>query len=221
MLSALLGLGGSLISGLQSSKNAKLQMAKQEEQARNQVQWRVTDAKKAGVHPSVALGMSPMSYSPVSTDVPDWGAHGQNLGRAITAQMTKQDKEDDYTKAMKRLSVERGELENTLLASKIAVNSQAATPPAMPTAASLEQGENIKDREYFGEMPDSPAAQDYSDQFGDVVGDAYGVDRWARWLLRNPQIFNVPSSEMLFKRHRAGKGRKPERILPGKKLRRN
>ena len=45
---------------------AREQMAYQKELAQSQIQWRVEDAKKAGLHPMAALGLSPMSYSPVS-----------------------------------------------------------------------------------------------------------------------------------------------------------
>lgn len=54
----------------------------------NQIQWRVQDALKAGVHPMAALGLSSMSFSPVSSSsmpgYDNWlGEIGQNVDRAI------------------------------------------------------------------------------------------------------------------------------------------
>lgn len=60
---------------------AREQLAYQKELAHNQVQWRVEDAKKAGLHPLAALGVSPMSYSPVSGSAvgADYSGVGQSL----------------------------------------------------------------------------------------------------------------------------------------------
>ena len=69
--SALISAGGSLLGGLfghkssssASSKNRKFQ----EKVYKNQIQWRVEDAKKAGLHPLYALGAP--SFSPSATQV--------------------------------------------------------------------------------------------------------------------------------------------------------
>lgn len=59
---------------------------RQKEFAQNAIQWRVADAKAAGLHPLFALGGSGAAYSPASTPVftgsgQGWGQMGQSLGR--------------------------------------------------------------------------------------------------------------------------------------------
>lgn len=107
--SSVLGLAGDVVGGvlgLGSTKDtndaqvslAREQMAYQKELAQNQIQWRVEDAKKAGLHPLAGLGVSSASYSPVSTDLtpPDYsflGDMGQNLNRAIQQGKTQKERE--------------------------------------------------------------------------------------------------------------------------------
>lgn len=85
-LGGVVGAVGSLIGGNKTAESqaaanawnqnfAKEQFEYQKELHKNQVQWRVEDAKKAGLHPLAALGVSPMSYSTVSGN-----AVGTNYG---------------------------------------------------------------------------------------------------------------------------------------------
>lgn len=97
---ALISGGASLVGGLfgksQGKKNRKLareQMAMQKEFAQHGVRWRVEDARAAGIHPLAALGMQSMSFSPVYAQHDNsmgeaFADAGQNLGRAVAAQMT-------------------------------------------------------------------------------------------------------------------------------------
>lgn len=92
MLGSIIGAAGGIASSLFGSSSqkkaneqnlqlAREQLAYQKELAHNQVQWRVEDAKKAGLHPLAALGVSPMSYSPVSGSAvgADYSGVGQSL----------------------------------------------------------------------------------------------------------------------------------------------
>jgi hypothetical protein len=65
----------------QNLQLAREQLAYQKELAKNQIQWRVNDAKAAGLHPLAALGVSSMSYSPVSGSAvgADYSGVGQSL----------------------------------------------------------------------------------------------------------------------------------------------
>ena len=78
-----LGAVGSLIGGRESQKNAAninyQNYLAQKEFAQNSIQWRVEDAKKAGLHPLFALGGGGASYSP-SSQVGDSGV-SQAFGR--------------------------------------------------------------------------------------------------------------------------------------------
>lgn len=95
---SLLGAGSSLVGGMinatTSKSIAREQMAMQREFAQNGIQWRVEDAKKAGLHPLYAIGASGASYTPVSQDssamgnaVADAGAY---LGKAIDGSVDKE-----------------------------------------------------------------------------------------------------------------------------------
>lgn len=116
MFGAIVGGLGALAGGLLSShsKNkatasqhaiAMQELAYQKELHKNQVQWRVEDAKKAGIHPLAALGLSSASYSPVSgsidtsgTDYSWLGDVGQNLNRAIQQGKTQKEREQALVK---------------------------------------------------------------------------------------------------------------------------
>lgn len=79
--SSLFGSSSQKKANKQALQLAREQLAYQKELAHNQVQWRVEDTKKAGLHPLAALGVSPMSYSPVSSSAvgADYSGVGQSL----------------------------------------------------------------------------------------------------------------------------------------------
>lgn len=66
MIGAIASIGSSLLGGLFGRSAAKRQAALQREFAQKGIQWRVADAKKAGIHPLAALGSPGASYTPVS-----------------------------------------------------------------------------------------------------------------------------------------------------------
>ena len=107
-------------------QNANLQR----EFAQNSIQWRVADAKAAGIHPLFAMGAnmggaSPTAYIPGGDSAPvdrgDMGASlsnmGQGIGRAVAAMQSKEEREVD---AMKVIQIENGNLQNELLKMQIA-----------------------------------------------------------------------------------------------------
>jgi hypothetical protein len=118
-------------------KAALRQEALQREFAQNAIQWKVKDAKAAGISPLYALGANTHSYAPVSVGgggyTPDLGAMGQDIGRAIDATRSPGAKIDAYTKTVRDLSLQRMGLENELLSSQIAKVRQAGQPPGVPS----------------------------------------------------------------------------------------
>lgn len=104
---------------------------------RNRPSWAVEGAKAAGIHPLVALGMSPYQGG-ASIQVGDQGDNGsvltdlasagQDVSRAIAAYQTKEQRQ--VTEAMTALQLERAGLENELLRSQIA-GSRAQLAPAI------------------------------------------------------------------------------------------
>lgn len=133
----------------------------QREFAQNGVQWRVNDARAAGIHPLAALGMQGASSSPIqigttgSTGIPSANpvtspapqpgvgssamgnavaSFGQDLSRAITATATEIEREKQVSSASSLLALENQALQNKLLASQIAKTSGAAVGPSFPSS---------------------------------------------------------------------------------------
>jgi hypothetical protein len=155
MLEALLSAGTSLISGLLgkssqdkaneiAQQNAANNIALQREYAQNAIQWKVADAKAAGVHPLYALGASTTSFSPVAVGVSGGNPlgegiarAGQDIGRALQSGRTAGGREQLVAQQAAALTLERGQLENELLRTQIAsARARLTAPqvgPAVPT----------------------------------------------------------------------------------------
>lgn len=151
MLGDLFSAGANIIGGILGKDSAdsareenkyamERNFAAQREFAQMGLQWKVNDAKAAGIHPIYALGGSGASFSPVSanfqadTSLPNaMAAAGQDLGRAINKTRTEPQRLDAFTQTAQRLSLEKAGLENDLLRSEIASKTarlrQDAGPP--------------------------------------------------------------------------------------------
>lgn len=181
---SLLGAGASILGGLfgKSSadkaneinqRNAEENLKFQREAAQSGIQWRVADAKAAGIAPLAALGAQTFNPSPVSVGaVADnsFGAGiasaGQNIGRAIDATRSSGDKVDAFTKATRDLTLQRMGLENEILASNLRTTMQAGRTPPMPLAGGTPQtidGQSSTNRVTVGGYPvaDDPIKQQF------------------------------------------------------------
>lgn len=122
-----------------SAKNANEQSADvSREFAQSGIQWRVQDARKAGIHPLAAMGI-PLSSGPSATiGGTDWssalGNMGQDISRAAGAVQTP--KERQKAAVLDGLKLERASLENELLRSQIASTNRASNPP-LPSTSTL------------------------------------------------------------------------------------
>lgn len=90
-----LGVLGGFLSSKSNRENTEAGIAAQREALQNQVQWRVADAKKAGIHPLYALGMPPANISAVympDTVGPAVADAGQQIGQVIASQQTQREK---------------------------------------------------------------------------------------------------------------------------------
>lgn len=131
--SAAIGAGSSLLGGMFNRKSTKeaneANAALQREFAQNGIQWKVEDARKAGVHPIYALGAQTMSAAPSYVGDTSMGSAiaeaGQNISRAVHAGTSV---EQRVNTRLTQLALERGELENDLLRSQIARNTQVSQP---------------------------------------------------------------------------------------------
>lgn len=93
ILGGVLGASSSNKANSTNKAIAQQQIQFQQDYAKNRLQWQVEDAKKAGLHPMVAAGLSPTSFSPVSAnqqavDYSWMGDLGQNLDYAATKAKT-------------------------------------------------------------------------------------------------------------------------------------
>lgn len=104
----------------------------QKEFAQNGIQWRVQDARHAGIHPLAALGASTHNFAPVSmgADFSGISQAGQDISRAMqTAANTPSKQMRLYQSRVRELNLKNMELRNGLLASQIARNTQAGQVP--------------------------------------------------------------------------------------------
>lgn len=125
---------------------AQRQFQFQQDYIKNSAQWRVEDAKKAGLHPMAALGMSTPSFSPISApSAPEYASSnsvdpmefGQNLNYAATKAKTAQQQQQmaDLTLRGMELDNEYKQAQIDLmkvdaLASSIASNQAVNSPPS-------------------------------------------------------------------------------------------
>lgn len=102
--------------------------------AKNQIQWKVADARKAGVHPLYALGapsFSPSVSSVGSSLASDISSMGQDISRAMDTSLSSGERQTAYQESAERLNLQRLGLENELLASQIKKINQAGHPPSV------------------------------------------------------------------------------------------
>lgn len=125
--------------------NQRRQEKKQEQFAKQGVQWRAADARAAGLSPLAAQGMG-ASYSPVMGV--DFGAMSQNLARAYSAnsdqdgrdvlgefmakQLERQDARDAAARREER-ELRKHELELQILQSRLALANQPGSGPPVPS----------------------------------------------------------------------------------------
>jgi hypothetical protein len=127
---------------MQEAINAS-NIAEQEKFAQQGIQWRVADAKAAGINPLAALGAQTASFSnqvAPSMSGPPGGAGagvaaaGQNISRAMQAMQSPEDKAVAVEST--RLRLENAQLQNDLLkkqllGSNVATAFQPGSPPGV------------------------------------------------------------------------------------------
>lgn len=145
-------LAGDVMGAISSSRSSSMdrqqrarEFAHQVDMQKNQVLYRVQDAQRAGVHPLFAMGMQPQGFSPSMPIGDSTGPYlqsmGQNIGRAVGAYMTREERDiaafDAYMQRERAATqfaqeTERNDLENTLLRSQIAQLNAPGTAPGFP-----------------------------------------------------------------------------------------
>lgn len=176
-------LGGVLGRGAadDASDFAARQLQFQNLAAKKGIQWRVKDAREAGIHPVYALGAQTFSPSPISISGADPLAEGvaqmgQSLGQAVTAgqsvQMTASQK------VLEALQLERAGLENRLLEGQISALGKVGGSPS-------GQGDDAEPwiQTPFGKIRRDPARWSSAQKTEDEAGDFWSIF-WS--LLQHP-----------------------------------
>jgi len=139
MIGNVIAAGASLLGGIfgqrSQEKMAEKNIQLQKDFAQQGIQWKVADAKAAGIHPLYALGAQTHSFAPVSIGdslSPAIANAGQDIGRAVNAVATGSERTAGISKALEALALERAGLENEVLRSQIRRNNGAGTPPPAP-----------------------------------------------------------------------------------------
>lgn len=142
ILSAVANVAGGLLSNRRNESNANKQADLQKLFAKNSVQWKVADAKKAGIHPLYALGANTTSYAPIAINDslgPALQAAGQDVSRAMYANADSETRGNVRTEALR---LENMGLQNDLLRAQIAkLNSQVGPP--VPTSFPVSSGDVV------------------------------------------------------------------------------
>lgn len=140
MLDKIIGAASSIIGGIIGNQSRDKQAAAnnrlQREYAQSGIQWKVADAKAAGIHPIYALGAPTTSYQsqPLGDSLgPAISNAGQDIGRAVNSTSSPTQRMTAYSQAAQALQLERGALENELLKSQVARSRQTPNP-AIPSA---------------------------------------------------------------------------------------
>jgi len=223
-ITSVLGVGSSLQANERQYQESKLNRQLQLDTLHNQIQWRVEDAKKAGIHPMAALGFTGMSYSPVSTAFQgtDFSGMGQDISRAVMAGQTERERqaaagratlEASQNDAYHALQLDNMQLQNDMLRSQIARFNSAQVGPPAPAPGSVELQ---PDRVVVGSQG-APARSpgmvtDYA--FGPTASGGYSMIpsydikqriedspmEW-QWFLRNGIVPNVSVFRDLERQH--------------------
>lgn len=146
LLSTAAKVAGGLFGASDSKKAAKKEYQRQKEFAQEGIQWRVKDAKAAGINPIYAIGSSGASYQPTVQSGPSalqsvFENVGQGLDRAASVAKTRTDRVNGLVRRQQELTVENMGLQNDFLRTKIRLATQAGTPPGMPNNAVLENSQ--------------------------------------------------------------------------------
>lgn len=201
MWGELISAGSKLLGGLLGKSQADKQAALQKQFAKNAIQWKVADAKAAGVSPLYALGANTVSYSPnlVGDNLASGLSEmGQDIGRAVSSVSTQPERV--AAEKLSGLQLERAGLENDLLRTQIAGAQKALVRaqvgPAMPDINSTG---NPGDPLYIGGHviktdPKTSSGQTFENRYGDAADWITGpVVAWQDFknTVKNASMFDI------------------------------
>lgn len=143
VISGGLGLLGGFLSNEYNQDLLEQQIASQREAQQNFIQWRVADAKKAGIHPLFALGANSPSTFPISMGDnvgPALREAGQDIGSATARMLDTQAKEKhQMDMALGAAQLSESDARREMYLSEAARNRQAPGAP-MPGLGVQREG---------------------------------------------------------------------------------
>lgn len=194
-----LGAGISTLGGMHANRqNVKLNRegrAHQEHLLKNQLQWRMEDARKAGVSPSVALGGSVVG-SGTSSPIPmqnELHAMGQGVGRALSSGATA------FQKKQQALNLENMALQNDLLKTQVAASKArlAGQPGIAPPFPSHLNDDQPTSDIITSKLPPSASSVD------NLVADVHRALAAPPRIVREEVIGSAPDNPLRTAGHKA------------------
>lgn len=213
MFDALISAGSSILGGLfdddSAEKQAQLNYERQKEFAQKGIQWRVADAKQAGLHPLYALGGNTSSFTPVSSSS-SMGSSISRAGEAVARGMSNQ-----YERKLQELNLQNiqadidhkkaltmGAIADAKRASNLAVASSPGKPRAiidadvavpggkLPVKDAVDLSHPMLQKSFGDEVPGVFGWQQYFKAVKDAVGDyldaSYERERYRKESGQNP-----------------------------------
>lgn len=177
---AAIAAGGKILGGVMSDRATSRQnaanIAHQKEFAQNAVQWKVEDAKKAGLHPLYALGANTTSFSPIPVT---GSATGDAIARGaanVAESMSKSKMNKLQTDLVEAQIQESRSRSIAALAQAKATNAEAD----FVTKQAIESAHRRDTQLKVGAVPITKDpnwsdTQDMEDRYGDVAGAIYGL----------------------------------------------
>lgn len=183
----LLGSIGDAINGnrkyIKSKRLQDRQWAQDEKMAKHSIQWRVQDAKQAGLHPLYALGGPSFQASATNTTAPDSGLG--SLGRGIESYLNKDYERELQAKNLENIQADidlkKAQTADTISQAKMASNIARQTQTGR-TAGNTNKvtafGEDIHASSNWSDT------QKVEDRYGDMISWIYGFgplinDTWS------------------------------------------
>lgn len=151
------------------NRNAALQR----EFAQSGIQWKVADARKAGIHPVYALGGQTHAASPIAVgDTPGIGASmaemGQDISRAFNATRSSGARQTAFDETVQKLTLQKMGLENDLLASQIKRLQVNSNPPLpIPEGKADDRPPLHVGGQRWSTDPTTSNVEDFSKRYGD------------------------------------------------------
>jgi hypothetical protein len=196
MLDSIISGAFGLIGANKSAKSNKAinnqNIANSREFAQNSIQWKVEDAKKAGIHPLYALGSPTMSPNPMLPDMTDYssiyGDIGRNIGNSIEKKSYNRKIEQKLDAEIDLIKAQTNQVNNLTGQKRGAKEAVAVIDgvKAIKDGNPQKGGAFAVDKNNSFVVPDGMSdLKSIEYAFGDATGDLIGLYRAGKLTLQN------------------------------------